>query len=547
MGSDMGSNDERVRMLDSWSEAFKRNEMTRGEFLGRALAIGVTLGAAGTLLGACGTSSSPGSSSPTSATSAKRGGTLSVADNNPATGIAPYLTNEPGGRTTMQQVCEYLTLVTPALEVVPQLATKWSTTDAKTWTVELRKNVKFHSGKPFGADDVVATFERVIDPKTGCPAASAFVALKKGHTIKVDDHTVNFELDRPVTSFPYLLFTYQTAILPSTWDGSSENKLDGTGPFKMQNFTSGQGATFVRNENYWQPGVPYLDNVNFVYFSDPNAQITALESGAADIVLNITPELALSLQGTSGVKLLTTSSATVCLVGMRVDQKPFEDKRVRQALALSLDRPTLVKGLCGGLADIGNDHVIAPVSPLYKDLTLAQRQQDIAKAKSLLAEAGYPNGLNVGTLTTHDLVGMPRYAQVIQASAKKVGIDMNLRIETDNTFYAHYYTLPFQIEEWIHRAWPTQLYNIAFLPDSPSNQPHWNNPACNSAVAELDSSLDAASQKAAAEKIAEIMNDEVPSVMAYFLNSTRAVGNRVVGQAAAPTDYLDLRRTSVQA
>ena len=475
-----------------------------------------------------------------SAEEIKRGGVLRIATTAPSA-IDPHQLQDPGGRATVQPVVNYLVHVTPDLKVVPELATEWSSDDAQNWTVKLRQGVKFHNGRDFTADDVVATFDRLVDPAVASAARSAFSFLSKGKTIKIDDHTVRFELERKLGDFPYSLNTYQAAILPADWPGDFAKNPIGTGPFKLKSYEPKQFAEYEKFDGYWEPGLPYLDGVRIDFFEDVAAQIAALQTGKADLMQSIPLEsVATLLPEENSITVLSAPSSTYAQLAMRVDQAPFNDKRVRQALAYCIDRDLLVGKLWSGYAQVGNDHLIAPVYPLSQGVKIEQRKQDYERAKKLLAEAGFPNGVDV-ELRTHPIFGLPQYAQAVQEMAKPAGIRINLVVEQDDLYYQHWNTTPFALEAWIHRPSPGQLLNIGYRCGAEWNVPHWCNDAFDKLVSELDATVDEAKRSELAGQIAGIMNDDAPAIVAFFYETLRPIRNNVKGMAAEPTDFLNLR------
>jgi peptide/nickel transport system substrate-binding protein len=470
----------------------------------------------------------------------KRGGTLTVATTAP-TAIDPHQLQDPGGRATVQPVVNYLVRVTPDLKVVPELALEWVSTDAKTWTVKLRQGVKFHNGRDFTADDVVATFDRLVDPEVASAGRSAFSFLNKGSTIKVDSHTVRFELSRPLGDFPYSLYTYQAAILPADWQGDFATNPIGTGPFRLTRYVPKQTAEYERFDGYWEDKLPYLDGLKIIYFEDVGAQVAALQSGAVDMMQGIPLDAIDALSAAeSDIELLAASSATYAQLAMRVDQKPFDDKRVRQALAYCLDRDLLVQSLWSGHADVGNDHLIAPIYPLAQGVKIAQRKQNYDLAKKLLADAGYPDGIDV-ELRTHSIYGLPQYAQAVQEMAKPASIRINLKVEQDDLYYQHWNTTPFALEAWTHRPTPGQLLNIGYRCGADWNVPHWCNKDFDDLVTELDATVDEGTRAELANKIATIMHEETPAIISFFYKTIRPARRNVKGLTGQPTDFLDLR------
>ena len=306
-----------------------------------------------------------------------RGGTIKVASGN-AISIDPPLLIDGAGIGIAQQFGEYLVDVGPDLIPRPKLATSWTPSqNGLVWTVAIRQGVRFQSGKTLSADDVVATFQRLVDPKGASTAKSSLSFLTPEGVSKVDDHTVRFTLTRPVVDFPYYLNTYQAIILPTTYSGSIVKNPDGTGPFKLAEYVPGQRVRFVRNPDYWNKPLPYLDGVEVVLGLVNGSDTTALLSGTVDTVIVTDYTRVQLLQGnpTSCSPRLDPAATTACF--SRTDKPPFTDVRVRQAFALAFDRPTIIKTLDDGLAVQGNDNVIAPVFPVYSPTP--QRAQNVAQ------------------------------------------------------------------------------------------------------------------------------------------------------------------------
>ena len=329
-------------------EEVKSGRMTRRQLLVRASVMGLSATAMGRLLVACGGSSSPSASASTGGTP-KAGGTLKVTMPSPTVALDPTTMYDTGSIAMTQQVAEYLIWVGNDLKPRGVLAESWSpSSDLKTWTFKLRQGVTFQDGKPFGADDVVATMNILLDPKTVSAALASFSGiLSQGGVQKVDDSTVAFHLDQAFADFPYMVGStnYDCLILPSTYrPGSWQTTPVGTGPFKLTSYTPKQSATLVKNPNYWDKGKPYLDGVSVQFIEETQAQSLALQNGSVDMMLSTPVQGAQALFNNANIKVLTTPSTMIRFLHMRVDKAPFTDKRVRQALAYTIDRPALVSG-----------------------------------------------------------------------------------------------------------------------------------------------------------------------------------------------------------
>jgi peptide/nickel transport system substrate-binding protein len=467
----------------------------------------------------------------------KRGGMLRVAAGEAKT-IEPLRMNNSGAIAMVQQVAEYLAWVEQDLSLRPVLATGWTTPDGgRSWLFDIRQGVAFHDGQELTADDVVASFRRFVDPASASPGAAQLSFLRKDGISRTGPHQVRFELDRPISQFPYYTTNYNAAILPAGLTGSFADSPIGTGPFKLAGYKPGESASFVRNERYWQPEKPSLDRVEFGFYDSPQAMVIALQGEQADLIVGTSYFDTLPLLGSSEFRILSTRSSEHRQLTMRVDRKPFDDKRVRQAVALCMRRPELIKGLLGGRGDIGNDHLVAPIYPVAIDVP--QRTWDLAPARQLLTEAGYPNGFDVD-LYTANYLELPAYAQLIEQMLRPAGIRTRLRIEPTDTYYQHWTEVAFGLTDWTSRPVPEQLMSEAFRSGSESNAAKWKNPEFDKVLQDLEAEADPSRRSALAQQAAATLHDEVPAVVAYFTGNLRPVRSQVQGVEAHISQFLDL-------
>ena len=527
-------------------EQVANGKMTRRELLVRGSVLGLSLTTLGSLLAACG-GSTAASSSPSAAASVapRAGGTLRVAMVPPTSGLDPVVMYDAGAIATVQQVCEYLIWVENDLSLRPVLAESWSPdASAKTWTFKLRQNVTFSNGQPFTADDVVATFKRLTDPKAGSSALSNFQGILSSAGVrKVDASTVEFGLDRAFVDFPYLVSStnYDAVILPSNYAGDFQKNPVGTGPFVMTSFTAQQNAKFKKNPTYWQKGLPYLDGLAFTYAND-QAQTLDLQSGSQDLQLSTPYQGSQALLSDPAIKIASTPSTQMREVQMRVDKAPFDKKEFRQAIAYSLDRPALLKGLFAGKGTLGNDNVFSPLYPI--GVSIPQRAQDYAKAKQLLTTAGLPSGTTV-TLVAEQYLEIPQYATLIQSMCKPAGIDVKIEIQSQTQYYgkdqsAPWLTVPFGITDWAGRAVPSQFFLPMLTSNGVYNSSHWKNPQFDSLAKQYDATIDVASRRQIGVQMATLETDETPVIIAYWIETLRAMSNKVHNVKADGSEFLDL-------
>jgi peptide/nickel transport system substrate-binding protein len=531
-------------------DEFAAGRLSRREFIRRGTVIGISVPVLGSILAACGSSasSSPGStaSASSSATGAP-GAVIKVGIVTPTGAINPVTVADQGGLDMLAQTGEYLTFSGQTLNLTPALATSWSAdSTAKVWTFKIRQGVKFHNGSPLTADDVVYTYKLQTNPTGSSNALSAFAGvLKPAGVVKVDDFTVAFHLEAPNGNFPYLTSSdnYNMIIIPNNYSPASwQSTFVGTGPFKFGSYTPKVGATFVRNEAYW--GTKALPSqTQFTFYDTPSASILALTGGTVDVL----GQFAVSggealLSGSYNVIKLKSSAHRQ--LSMRCDQAPFTDPRVRQAIALTLNRPQIVTALFKGYADVGNDSPFAPVFP-STNTSIAQRVQNVSQAKSLLSAAGHPNGFTT-QLITENFVEIPEYAQIIVQSAAAIGVKINLKVETSSQYYGK---ATFGNSDWLdatmslvdygHRSVPNVFLTAplqtinAKTGTGPWNAAHFSNAQYDSLVAQYIAAVEPATQKSLAGQIETLLLQQTPIVFGYFYNYLTATAMGVTG--AYPT------------
>jgi peptide/nickel transport system substrate-binding protein len=531
-------------------EEGRAGRMTRRELIRRASVAGISLPVLGAILAACGGGSSSSSSTTTAAAGTpKRGGTIRFGCSLPTAEVDPVTMFDQGAIFTVQLASDYLAVARPDYSLVPSIATGWQQgSTPQEWTFRLRPGVLWQDGTPLTADDVVATMDRLTNPKVNSAALSAFAGvLSYQHTEKVDDHTIRFHLDRPFVDFPYQVssFNYNAAILPKNYAiGDFIKGGIGCGPFKLTDYKFKESATFVRNPHYWQKGKPYLDGAQMKYYSDTQSTVLALEAGAIDVFPQTPYAGSQPLFSNSQIQVLQAPSSEYRSVDMRVDRQPFTDKRVRQAIAYSLDRPGIVQALFAGRAQIGDDEPWAPVYPTAPSPSeLPQRHQDYAKAKQLLAAAGHTNGVKANMIV-EQFLEVPQYAQLIQQQCKPAGIDITLTNEDQSTFYGSgknqpWLVVPFCIVDWGGRGSVSQLILPAYTSKGIWNSAHWHDPQFDKLMNEFDGESDEAKRKALALQAAKIQQDATPALIAYWIKGQRTARKNVMNLPAGPVDRID--------
>ncbi len=522
-------------------DEFAAGRLSRRDFVRRGTVVGISVPLLGGIISACSSSSSTSAKSGSSATATGAPGAVIKAGIVTPTGaINPVTVADQGGLDMLGQTGEYLCLSGQNLQLKPVLATSWSpNSSANVWTFKIRQGVKFHNGAALTADDVVYSFK--LQTAKGASAASAFAGvLEPSGVVKVDDSTVAFHLQAPNGNFPYLVSSdnYNVIIIPNNYDPAKwQSSFVGTGPFKLGSYTPKSGATFTRNESYW--GTKALPSQTiFTFYDTQNPAILALTGGTIDVVGQFSVSGAQELL-TGSYNIIKLKSSAHRELSMRCDQAPFTDPRVRQAIALTLDRAGIVKALFKGYADIGNDSPFAPVYP-STNTSIAQRAQNISQAKSLLSAAGHPSGFST-QLITENLLEIPEYAQIVAQSAAQIGVKINLKVESSSAYYGK---ATFGNSDWLdgtmslvdygHRSVPNAFLTSALETPPPKGNGVWNaahfaNASYDKLAAQYVAASDLSTQRSIAGQMETLLLAQTPVIFGYFYNYLTATASGVTG------------------
>jgi len=527
-------------------DEFAAGRLSRRDFIRRASVVGISVPVLGSVLAACGSSSSTSAKSGTSSSSTATGApgaVIKAGITTPTAAINPVTVADQGGLDMLAQTGEYLTLSTQTLTLQPVLATSWTpNATADVWTFKIRQGVKFHNGAALTADDVVYTYQLHANPKTGSNALSAFAGvLSPSGVVKVDDYTVAFHLKAPNGNFPYLTSSdnYNMIILPKGYNPADwQSSFIGTGPFVLGSYTPKVGATFTRNESYW--GTKALPSqTQFTFYDTQDPEILALTGGTIDVVGQFSVSGAQELL-TGSYNIIKLKSSAHRELSMRCDQAPFTDPRVRQAIALTLNRAAIVTALFKGYADVGNDSPFAPVFP-STDTSVAQRAQNISQAKSLLAAAGHSSGFST-QLITEQVGEIPDFAQIVAQSAAQIGVKISLKVESSSAYYGK---ATFGNSDWLdatmslvdygHRSVPNVFLTApletinATTGTGPWNAAHFNNSSYDKLVAQYIAASDLSTQRSIAGQIETLLLAQTPIIYGYFYNYLTATATGVTG------------------
>jgi peptide/nickel transport system substrate-binding protein len=427
------------------------------------------------------------------------------------------------------------------LKLEPGLATEWSSTGPTTWRFLLRHDVKFHDGTPLTADDVVFSMRRAI--ATGADVAAMLTTVKE--TRKIDDYTVDFITDGPSPILPNYLFG--VAIMSKAWceahgttnAASHEDKENyatrnenGSGPFILKDREAAVRTVLVRNPNWWglkdQP--IDIDEVVFSRIANAATRAAALLSGELDMVYNVPLQDIERIRGTAGMKIWQTSELRTIFLGM--DQaraellesnvkgaNPFKDKRVRQAFYQAIDEDAIKSKVMHGFAR-PTALMVGPGVNGFDPALDKRYPYDPAAAKKLLAEAGYPDGFEVGFDCPNDrYVNDEGICQAVVFMLARIGVKANLLAQTKARYFGKINAPRFDTSFYLLGWTPTPLDALNMLSELAStrsgdfhegvyNDGGYSNPALDGLIKNIESELDGEKRNEQISQALSIVKDD---------------------------------------
>ena len=537
------------------SSAISRRHFVQG-------AAAVAAGAAVVGLAACGDDSSGGGT-----TESK---TLRIATGKQEHVAAPWETSG-GSLFILSMVGEWLTWQLPDGSLEPRIAESWTASeDAKSWTFKIREGVMFNDGTPLTVDDIVYTFTAIFDEDI-----TKGISRSKGNydnildaagVVKVDETTIQFNLLQANGNFPYFVSSacYGMCIIKKDAFGGAgwESTMIAAGPWKMVSHVNTENTVYALNEFYWDKDFkPEFDSVELIQFVSAATALPQLQTGEIDYIGALEAADALALDKDKFSIETLPAGAGFAHVHMRTNFGPFQDKRIRQAAALTIDRPGYVEGVLMGIGGrVGNDSVMDPYNTA--DTSVPQREKDIEKAKALMAEAGVPNGFAVD-LSSWARDDINKYANLIKTSFAEIGIEVTLVIDGSDGGSAVYYTYdpypskPGKVNQFDNHSWLASNVGITdwagrgvpdqYLMREWRSTGDWSGAQLDSR--EMDAAIDEYLQaitpeakKTASKKIQEVSLDETPYILAYTSNLITAGRKDLKGMVVNGMGQFDARK-----
>jgi len=456
---------------------------------------------------------------------------------------------------------EYMAMTGPDNVTRPMLAESWTATeDLKSWTFNLRKGVMWHNGEELVADHIAWNINRWLDPKTASSnvGLSVFAAMVeetpekdakgkpinrmiKGAVEVVDKYTIRFNLKKSVLSAAEDLYNYPTAIVHPSFKAPLSDNMIGTGPFELAELKVGDRCILKRVKkmkdgkdfNYWGGNV-YLDEIHYYNFESDN-QLSAFASGDVDGIYGFTVEQ-MDLAKSLDVAIHIARTAQTICCRMRVDEKPFSDKRVRQAIVKEVDNAAIKKLIYPEGGDVGENHHVAPVHPDYEALPPLKR--DVAEAKKLLKEAGFGNGLEV-TIDVGNTDGpfQQTACEAIRDQLKDAGVTLKINVMPAAKYWEIWDKTAFGCTAWTHRPLGTMVMSLGYRTGVPWNESHYSNPEFDKALDAAEATLDVGARKAKLAVAAKILQDDAVMILPLYRPIYTIVGKSVHGYEGHPTQY----------
>ena len=479
---------------------------------------------------------------------ASQPGELVIINTTDAISMDPLVEWMTDGMVMMKQMYDQLVDFDDHGKIRYCLALSHKLVDDKTWHFKLRKGVKFHNGDPFTAEDAKYTLDRILDPKMKCTYRARYHTFEQINVL--DDYTLEIKTK---ISDPIVLnrLAFFPRVVPKKY--IEEKGLDhfranpvGTGPFRFVKWVPKGEIVMASNEAWWG-GAPKVKRLVFRSVPEMASRVSELQAGGAHIVTGVPAFMVPQLAKSKDLEIQSPTSLRVVFFPINtLTEGPLKDKRVRQALNFAIDKEAIIKGILKGSA-IQTPTIISPLAFGY-DGTIKPYPYDPEKAKALLKEAGYENGLK---LTVNSPSG--RYpndkevAGAINEMLRKVGIETNLQIQESGTYVAKF--IKHELEGIFLIGMAYLYYDVdssyAFL-DPTNPYCHYHNPEIYSLVQEAQAVMNPDKRKLVASQLQKKMYEEATHIFLYNQIDNYGVSKKAKGFKARQDDYMDLSDVTVE-
>lgn len=444
----------------------------------------------------------------------RQSGTLRIAWN-PTFTLDPLSASADSEISFLNAVYDYLIDTDAQSALVPRLASEWAISDdGLAYTLKIREGVKFHDGSDLTVDDVIWTFNRLKTPET--PTGNLYANIE---SIEAgENNSVVFKLTNTNPDFLYDLSDNHAVILKAEAPDIGV-EFNGTGPFKLAEFLAADRAVFSANTDYWG-GAPGVETLEFIYFDDNQAAVDALRGGIVDVAVRMDNATFLALADETGLSSVSLPTNGHDLVRLRSDREPGNNEKVRQAFKLATDRDEIFNRVQLGLGAVGRDSPIGPLFGDYysEDTPLPARDPEAAKA--LLAEAGYPDGLDM-TLYIPNTGDRPTLGEVLQAQWEEAGIRIQIELQDEATYYGEngWLEVDLGITPWGSRPRPQFYLETSLKTGAVWNESHFSDEELDALIVTAGTTLDEQERINTYKEIQRILIERGPIIVPYFFAS----------------------------
>jgi peptide/nickel transport system substrate-binding protein len=428
----------------------------------------------------------------------------------------------------LNAVYDYLVDVDHENQLQPRLATEWSvSSDGLTYTFTLAPNVTFHDGSPLTPADVVWTFDRLRDPTLKLPTSDLYSNIDS--IAASGDNGVVFKLKATNPFFLYDISDNHALVLKANTTDAATN-FNGTGPFRVVNYSPENRMDLAANEKYFIKGKPGVSQLQLIFFKDPAASVDALRGGQVDLGTRMPTPLFQTLQKEPGLDAVSMPTNGFDLVRLRADRAPGNDPRVIQAFKLATDRQAIFEAVTLGLGAVGRDSPIGPLFKNYYSEDTPIPARDPQAAKALLAQAGHADGLTMD-LHVPDSGDRPDLAVVLKEQWKDAGINANVIVEPESVYYGDngWLAVDLGITGWGSRPTPQFYLDVMLKTGAKWNEAHWSDPEFDKLATEAGTTLDEATRAKDYKEIQRILIERGPIIIPYFFAQLGVISKKFTG------------------
>ncbi len=470
-----------------------------------------------------------------------------------------HATSSVEGSNILRQCCDYLTLTDRENVTRPVLLDHWEASeDLRTWTLHVRREARWRDGRPFTADDVAWNIKHVLDSATG----SSVLGLMKPYMLdevedgidaegkpkrsthlwdaqaieRVDDFTVRLNCKVAQLAVPEHLFHYPFMMIDPAEGGAYKPGSNGTGAFTLAEYKIGSRAVLRAVPDHWRRTSAFA-TLEFVDLGgDPSAWLAALASKQVDGLYEVDDAQLDTVQALPGVVVYEVGTAQTGVARLKANHKPFDDKRVRQAFKLAIDAQQVIDVVFRGKATRGENHHVAPIHPEYAKLPLVK--PDPARAKQLLAEAGFGDGLDVEITVRNSPAWEVNAVTVMAQQWADAGIRCKVNSVPTTVFWKNWTQVPFGFTSWAHRPLGIMTLSLAYRTGGTWNESDYSNPEFDALLTQAEGLLDVDKRREVFGKIEALLQEDGPIVQSLWRIVRTGYGKHVAGFSMHPTQYI---------